>query len=168
MKKSSKYLILTVIVAISVIVVTVPFWNFTHNKRIGFFNEGYTKLPVVTKIGKFPSLVIADEASAMSIIEPTEIVLKNRNGFSELNNLYLLVEKRSTIPNNYIRVSLDDTIYKINEIEIEEDNDNYYFYLKSIETDAYEEVSLNARIWLSEETNNVASDSTLVTNFIVR
>ncbi len=51
---------------------------------------------------------------------------------------------------------------------MEEDNDNYYFFLKSIETDAYEEVSLKARIWLSEETSNVASDSTLVTNFIVK
>ncbi len=168
MKKSSRYLILTIVIAVSAIIVTVPFWNFAHNRRIGFFNEGYTKLPIVTKISKFPSLVIADEASAMSIIEPTEIVVKNRNGFDELNNLYLLVEKRSTIPIHYIRVSIDDTIYKINEITMEEDNDNYYFFLKSIETDAYEEVSLKARIWLSEETSNVASDSTLVTNFIVR
>ncbi len=168
MKKSSRYLILTIVIAVSAIIVTVPFWNFAHNRRIGFFNEGYTKLPIVTKISKFPSLVIADEASAMSIIEPTEIVVKNRNGFDELNNLYLLVEKRSTIPIHYIRVSIDDTIYKTNEITMEEDNDNYYFFLKSIETDAYEEVSLKARIWLSEETSNVASDSTLVTNFIVK
>lgn len=168
MKRSIKYIILSIVLAISVIVVTIPFWNFANNKRIGFFNEGYMNLPIVTNIGKFPSLVIADNESALKMIEQTEIVLKNRNGVKQNNRLYLLVEKRSTIPTKFIKVSINDVIYSIKDITLEEDTDNYYFYLTDVETNAYEEVSVNARIWLSEETEQIESDSALVANFVIR
>ncbi len=168
MKRSIKYIILSIVLAISVIVVTIPFWNFANNKRIGFFNEGYMNLPIVTNIGKFPSLVIADNEAALKMIEQTEIVLKNRNGVKQNNRLYLLVEKRSTIPTRFIKVSINDVIYSIKDITLEEDTDNYYFYLTDVETNAYEEVSVNARIWLSEETEQIESDSALVANFVIR
>lgn len=168
MKRSIKYIILSIVLAISVIVVTIPFWNFANNKRIGFFNEGYMNLPIVTNIGKFPSLVIADNESALKMIEQTEIVLKNRNGVKQKNRLYLLVEKRSTIPTKFIKVSINDVIYSIKDITLEEDTDNYYFYLTNVETNAYEEVSVNTRIWLSEETEQIESDSALVANFVIR
>lgn len=168
MKRSIKYIILSIVLAISVIVVTIPFWNFANNKRIGFFNEGYMNLPIVTNIGKFPSLVIADNESALKMIEQTEIILKNRNGVKQNNRLYLLVEKRSTIPTKFIKVSINDVIYSIKDITLEEDTDNYYFYLTNVETNAYEEVSVNTRIWLSEETEQIESDSALVANFVIR
>lgn len=168
MKRNIKYIILSIVLAISVIVVTIPFWNFANNKRIGFFNEGYMNLPIVTNIGKFPSLVIADNEAALKMIEQTEIVLKNRNGVKQNNRLYLLVEKRSTIPTKFIKVSINDVIYSIKDVTLEEDTDNYYFYLTDVETNAYEEVSVNARIWLSEETEQIESDSALVANFVIR
>lgn len=168
MKKSVKYIVFSLVIAISAIIVSIPFWNFANNKRIGFFNEGYMNLPIVTRIGKFPSLVIADNESVFNVVEPTEIVLKNRNGFKQDNKLYLLVEKKSTIPTNYLRVSINDTIYNINELSLEEDENNYYFYLLNIETEAYEEVTEDARIWLSTETEGIESTSTLVANFVIR
>ena len=168
MKRSVKYLLFSLIIAISVIIVSVPFWNFANNKRIGFFNEGYTNLPIVPRIGKFPSLVIADDNSAINLIEPTEILLKNRNGHRLNNKLYLLVEKKSTISTEFIKVSINDQIYNIKDISKEEDTYNYYFYLNDFETNSYEEMSLTARIWLSNETNNIESTSTLIANFVVR
>ena len=168
MKRSVKYLLFSLIIAISVIIVSVPFWNFANNKRIGFFNEGYTNLPIVTRIGKFPSLVIADDNSAINLIEPTEILLKNRNGHRLINKIYLLVEKKSTISTEFIKVSINDQIYNIKDISKEEDTYNYYFYLNDFETNSYEEMSLTARIWLSNETNNIESTSTLIANFVVR
>ena len=168
MKRSVKYLLFSLIIAISVIIVSVPFWNFANNKRIGFFNEGYTNLQIVTRIGKFPSLVIADDNSAINLIEPTEILLKNRNGHKLNNKLYLLVEKKSTIPTEFIKVSIDDQIYNIKDISKEEDTYNYYFYLNDFETNSYEEMSLTAKIWLSNETNNIESTSRLIANFVVR
>lgn len=168
MKRSVKYLLFSLIIAISVIIVSVPFWNFANNKRIGFFNEGYTNLPIVTRIGKFPSLVIADDNSAINLIEPTEILLKNRHGHRLNNKLYLLVEKKSTISTEFIKVSINDQIYNIKDISKEEDTYNYYFYLNDFETNSYEEMSLTARIWLSNETNNIESTSTLIANFVVR
>ena len=168
MKRSVKYLLFSLIIAISVIIVSVPFWNFANNKRIGFFFLGYTNLPIVTRIGKFPSLVLADDNSAINLIEPTEILLKNRNGHRLNNKLYLLVEKKSTISTEFIKVSINDQIYNIKDISKEEDTYNYYFYLNDFETNSYEEMSLTARIWLSNETNNIESTSTLIANFVVR
>lgn len=168
MKRSVKYLVISIIVTFSIVVVSIPFWNFANNKRIGFFNEGYTSLPVVVRVGKFPSLVIADDEKALSIIEETDILLKNRNGHKMNSRLYLLVEKRSTIPTMYLRVSIDDEIYEIANLERDEDTENYYFYLNNIDTDSYEEVLLKTRIWLSNDVSGVDSNSSLVANFIVR
>lgn len=168
MKKGVKYIVFSLVIAISAIIVSIPFWNFANNSRIGFFNEGYMNLPIVTRIGKFPSLVIADTESALNMLEPTEIVLKNRNGYKQDNRLYLLVEKKSTIPTKFIRVSVNNDIYNMDELTLEEDTENYYFYLTNVKTEAYEEVKLTARIWLSDKTEGIESDCTLVTNFVVR
>lgn len=168
MKRSVKYIVFSLIIAISTIIVTIPFWNFANNTRIGFFNEGYMNLPIITRVGKFPSLVIADDEAAFQMLDTTAITLKNRNGYKQDNKLYLLVEKKSTVPTKYIRVSINDTIYNISEVSFEEDIENYYFYLTNVETDAYEEAIVSARIWLSDETEGIESDSTLVTNFVIR
>lgn len=168
MKRSVRYLVLSIIAALSAIIISIPFWNFARSTSVGLFSQEYNNLPIVTRVGNFESLVIIDDDMVNSIINPTEIVLKNRNGYKKDTNLYLLVEKRSTIPYQYIRVSVNDQVYRINEIEVEEDENNYYFYIKNYELNAYEELSLNARIWLSQETNGIESTSTLVANFVVR
>ena len=78
------------------------------------------------------------------------------------------MENKSTISTEFIKVSINDQIYNIKDISKEEDTYNYYFYLNDFETNSYEEMSLTARIWLSNETNNIESTSTLIANFVVR
>ena len=167
MKKSVRYLVFSIIVVCSVLIVSIPFWSFAGGSKLGvLFNTRYD-LPLAYKTGLFESLVISDDGDAKNLVKPTELIIKNRNGFTKSGKIYTLVEKRSTIPYEYLRVSINDETYKLNELKIEEDETYYYFYLKNIEMEAYKEDKLDTRIWLSKDAFGISSSATLITNIVV-
>lgn len=167
MKKSIRNLVISIILVCSILIVSIPFWNIVGKSNTGF-SWGEYDLPILYKIGTFESLLISDDENALSIVQPSELILKNRNGFAKTGKIYALVEKKSTIAYEYIRVSLDEEVYNLNEVEIESDDNYYYFYLKDVEIDSYAEESIMARIWLSKDINEISADSLLIMNIIVR
>lgn len=168
MKKGVKGLILSIMVAVSMIVISIPFWNFGNSSKLNILAMGNTDLPVAYKIGTFDSLTVMDNEVAESLIAPTELVLKNRNGFEKQAKIIMLIEKRSTIPYEYVCVSINDEIFNLKDLIKEEDDDNYYFYVKDVSLDLYEEKKFDTRIWLSKNINEISSSSRLITNIIVR
>lgn len=168
MQKNVRKTIISLIFAISLILISYPIWRFASGAKVGILANSYGELPLNIDIGSFESLVIVDDEMSGTVINDTDIFIKNRNGYTKKNDLYIVVEKISTIPYQFIRVAIDDEVYRLNEIEVEEDENNYYFYLKEVEIKAYEDLDLKARIWLSQETDGVDPTAILVTNFITK
>lgn len=168
MEKKIKTSVLVSIIIVSVIIVSIPFWNFTKLSHNGLLTNIYRELPVTATAGTFEPLVIVDDAMAASVVGSTEVSIKNRNGYDKEARLYILVEKKSTVPFAFLRVSINDEIYSLNEISPEEDTKNYYFYLNTYQIDAYKEEKLETRLWLSQDTNGVEPTATIVTNFVIR
>lgn len=168
MKKEIRRIIISIIFAVSLILISYPLWRYASGEKIGVLANSYGELPISISIGTFEPLVIVDDEMSSMVINDTDIAIKNRNGYKKSSKIYMVVEKVSTIPYEYLRLAIDKEIYHLNEIELEEDENNYYFYLKDLEIDAYEELNLKARIWLSQETNGVDPSATLVTNFIIK
>ncbi|MCH5167591.1 MAG: hypothetical protein J1F35_06870 [Erysipelotrichales bacterium] len=167
MKNRVRYLVFSIIVVCSVLIVSIPFWSFAGGSKLSvLFNARYD-LPIAYKTGVYESLVISDDVDANKLVNPTEMIVKNRNGFNKSGKIFTLVEKRSSIPYEYLRVSINDEIYKLNELKVEEDENYYYFYLKDIEMEAYKEDKLDTRIWLSKDAKDVSSTSTLITNMVI-
>lgn len=167
MRKSIRNLVISIILVCSILIISIPFWNIVGKSNIGSVWGEYD-LPIAYKVGVFESLLISDDENALNIVSPSELVLKNRNGFIKTGKIYALVEKKSTISYEYIRVSLDEEVYNLNESEIESDDKYYYFYLKDIELDSYKEESIMTRIWLSKDISEISADSLLIMNIIVR
>lgn len=168
MRKGVRKLVVSIIIAISVIIVSIPIWRVSEGNTIGLVNTRYTELPIVVKIEKLKSLLIVSDEEASTFVEPTELTLKNRNGHAKSFNLYLLVEKKSTINYQYLRVSIDDKIYKVSELKMESDYNNYYFLLDGFNTDAYETKNVDIRLWIGTEAEGLDQSSTLTTNFVIR
>ena len=168
MKKSVKYLVFSIMVICSILIVSVPFWSLASGSKLTLLSTATNDLPIVYKIGIFDSLVVVDDTLANEIINPTELTVKNRNGYKKDCKIYALVDKKSTISYEYLRVSLNDEIYNLNDIEVEEDEESYYFYLKDYELDSYGENAINTRIWVNQNIPELQSDSILITNIIVR
>lgn len=168
MNRSVKSLVVSILITISIVLVSIPLWRVAQGKDIGSIANNYSDLPITVKVGNFDSLLVVDNEEALSLINPTTIVLRNRNGYKRNDVLYFLVEKKSTIPYSYLRVSINDNIYDISSCEMSEDNENYYFKLEDVEIDAYKTIDMQARIWIDVNVSGLDSKSTLVTNFIVK
>lgn len=168
MQKSTRRIVVSLVCAISLILISYPIWRYASGSKVGILANSYGELPLNIDMGTFEPLVIVDDSMSGTVINDTDISIKNRNGFDKKTNLYIIVEKISTIPYQFIRVAIDDEIYRLNEIEVEEDEKNYYFYLNEIEIKAYEDKILKARIWLSQDTDGVDPSATLVTNFVTK
>lgn len=168
MDKSVRKIVISLVFAISIILVSYPIWRFASGEKVGILANSYGELPLSIDVGSFEPLVIVDDEMSKTVINDTDIFIKNRNGFDKKENLYILVEKVSTIPYQFIRVAIDDEVYSLDKLAVEEDENSYYFFLKEVEVKAYEETNLKTRIWLSQETNGVDPSATLVTNFITK
>lgn len=168
MQKSTRKIVISLVCAISLILISYPIWRYASGSKVGILANSYGDLPLSIDMGTFEPLVIVDDEMSGTVINDTNISIKNRNGYDKKTNLYILVEKISTIPYQFIRVAIDDEVYRLNELDLEEDENNYYFYLKEVEIKAYEDQNLKVRIWLSQETEGVDPTATLVTNFVTK
>lgn len=168
MQKGTRKIVISLVCAISFVLISLPIWWFASGEKVGILANSYGELPLNIDIGTFEPLVIVDDEMSNTVINDTDILIKNKNGFDKKTKLYILIEKVSTIPYQFIRVAIDNEVYRLNEIEVEEDENNYYFYLKEVEIKAYKDLNLKARIWLSQETDGVDPSAILVTNFITK
>lgn len=168
MQKGVRKIVISLVFAISIILVSYPMWRLASGEKVGVLANSYGELPLSVDIGSFEPLVIVDDEMSGRVINDTDISIRNRNGFDKKENLYILVEKVSTIPYQFIRVAIDDKVYSLSEIEVEEDEIGYYFFLKEVDLKAYENETYKTRIWLSQETDGVDPSATLVTNFITK
>lgn len=168
MDKSIKKIVISVILTVLLVLVSVPLWNYSASKKGAILAGSYADLSIAVEVGKIDSLIIIEDSRAFSYIMPTEVSLRNRNEYEKEYELLFLVDKKSTISYEYIKVSVGDKIYNINELDMIEDKDNYYFILESSKLAAYSEEVKWVRIWLSEELENISEDAILSTNFITR
>lgn len=168
MDKSVKKLIASVIITTILVIVSVPLWNYSSGRKGSILANSFGDLRIAVEIGKFEPLIMVEDERAMELIAPTDINLRNRNDETKKYELLLLVDKKSTISYEYLRVSLDKEIYNINELEMFEDNDNYYFLLVEEKLEAYSSTTKQARIWLDEDTKNLTETAFLTANFITR
>lgn len=168
MNRAVKSLILAFVIAISIVLVSIPVWRISKGRNIGLIANSYGELPISVKVGKFESLIVIDDELVKDVITPTKITLRNRNGFEKNYSLYLLVEKKSSISYELLKLSINDTIYNLSEIEKSEDEENYYFKLIESSLKEYSEEEYDAKIWIKSNAQNLDGSSTLTANFIIK
>ena len=168
MDKSIRRLFISIIITFILVFASIPLWNYSSGKKGAILAETYKDLTVSVEIGKFPQMIIIEDARAFKYIEPTNISLRNKNDESKECELLMLVDKKSTINYEYLRVSIGDKIYKLTDLVKIEDKDNYYFILEKYNIEPYKDIKLKVRIWISENVKDIDENSSLITNFITR
>lgn len=168
MNRKIGVLLLSIIICISVIVISIPFWMTVNGETISLLAEVNGDLKPSLIFGDFESLKVVDDENAIESINPTTIYIKNQNGHVREYDLYLSINKESTINYQYIRISINDTIYNLSTINMEEIEDNYYFKLYSGVLESYQSEELAARIWLSTDIDELAAESSVTINFVTK
>lgn len=168
MNRGVKSLILAFVISVSIVLVSIPVWRVSKGRNVGLIANSYGELPISVKVGKFESLIVIDDELVKDVITPTKITLRNRNGFEKNYSLYLLVEKKSSISYELLKLSINDTIYNLSEIEKSEDEENYYFKLIDSNLKEYSEEEYEAKIWIKSDAQNLDGSSSLTANFIIK
>lgn len=167
MDKNIRYIIASVIVTVAIVLISLPLW-INNNDRDELIARGYEDLPIAVSIEEFSPLVIIEDSRAFANIEPTKVTYRNRNGFAKDAEIVLLYDKTSTIPYQYLKVSLGEEIITLRDVNYEEDADNYYFSLTKKNIAAYSDEVFMVRLWLNENIVDVDEDDVIITNFIAR
>lgn len=168
MERSINRLIISVTITTLLFFISIPLWNYSVAKRSAILASSYGDLAISVNIGTFDPLVAIEDYRAFDYIQPTKISFRNRNGFQKKFDLLLLVSKDSTVDYKDIKLAIGEKIYHVKSLEMLEDEDNYYFIINNYSLEAYSEDSIEARIWLDENTHAPLSNKSLTTNFITR
>lgn len=168
MDKKVKRLFISMIITFILVFSSIPLWEYASGKKGAILAQSNNDLKITVVIGEFPQLLIIEDDRALDYIKPTKLSLRNKNDEEKKCELLMLIDKKSTIDYNYIRISVDNKIYKLNELVKVEDNENYYFVLGEYSIKAYSDKLVEVRLWLGEETDKITAESSLTTNFITR
>lgn len=164
----AKYIIIRMIIVVTLCILSIPIWFNKNNSLSGALAMSFDNEIVSISIDQFKPLIVIDDNEALSIIEPTKVLIKNHSDRTESINLVFLVTKTSTIDYHYIRVSLDDKIYNLNSLNRYEDADNYYFVLENINIEAQSNIEYGTRIWVNTSAGKLPNTSSLTTNFLIK
>lgn len=168
MDKRVRKILLSIIITFILVFASIPLWEYSSGKKGAILAQSYNELSIAVEIGEFQELLIIEDERAFEYIASTPISLRNKNDKTKECELLMLIDKKSTIDYNNLKISIDDTIYKLTDLNKIEDNENYYFIIGKYNIEAYKNEKVNIRLWLSEETTGVSANSTLTTNFIAR
>lgn len=168
MDKNISRLSITIIITMILVIVSIPLWNYSSGKRGSLIADSYDNLSVSVVTGEFKQLLVIEDNRALDIIEPTKLSLRNRNSFTKKCELLMLIDKDSTIDYNHIRIAVENKISHLKDLNMYEDNDNYYFVIGEYTLKKYTNMDIYVRIWIGEEIGELGNTNQLITNFITK
>lgn len=163
-----KGLLVRIIFMLLIIVISYFLWDYKSINESATLASSFDDMDIFVYVEQPESLNVISTNKALEYIDPSDLVLRNKNKFNKNVDLVLLINKMSTIDKDYIRVSIDDTIYELNNMSFEEDEENYYYKLNNLDIEAYSSKELKTRIWLDDKINTINENAFLTTNFIVK
>lgn len=164
----TKKIFIGIVLLVSILTVSMPLYNLVKGNKVGLLANYYTELPIELTKGDFPSLKIIDNFEAFEKVTPTKLHYKNKNGFDKKFDLVLTINKESNIDFNNIVVSFNTDIMYLSDVNMQYDENYYYFTLASKEIKAYSETEDCFRMWLKKDSTNLDKNSSLKINFIIK
>lgn len=127
-----------------------------------YANLNYTNLSVLNPIDY--SMYPMSDSYAVSNLEPCTVRVMNETLTSENYTLALKISKKSSLNYDYLKIAIDNYIYTLKDLEMKEENDNYFFILDTnlITGDIKD---YNIKLWLCEETGNEMQGKELIMSF---
>lgn len=163
-REMSKYII-GIIVAIFVIIISIPIWESSFSSQdIALINE-YKDMSFQVDY-EDPDLKVINNKDN-EFINSSSMMIKNTNNYKKVGTLYFVLSS-STFDYNYINIMFDDQIYKVSELDNYTINDDTYFKIKDISFSSYEEKEYNYKMWIDESISKIDENDTLTIDFKVK
>ncbi len=168
MEKKINRLMISVLITVILVLISIPLWNYSSGRKGSVLASSYGDLSITVSIGVFPELIVIEDERAFDYIDETPVTFRNPNDKSKKFEIYYLYDKKSTIDYKDVVISLNGKIHHLKDLEMLEDNDNYYFKLSNLSLGAYSDKTYHVRIWLDENIIDLDENKILISNFIAR
>ena len=156
MKKSkkkdvNKFMVIKFIVTIVLLfLIVICLFSYVLNLN----NDDLKQVEV--SVGELPTILNKyTEEEALSSVRATTVSVINNNDEATEFELYITIDKKSTIDYNYLRVNFDGTTYDLSKLHNYDLGSKYYFEIKKDKIKPKKTNEYNVYIWL---------DSTYVEN----
>ena len=164
-KQIFKY-IFEIIFIILLLCISYPMWEvFAESKgySVAKYYEKYKNTDLTfyyDKVAQLDNLYpIFDEDVDNS--NYTSINIVNNTLKKDEYKLIIAIEKSSTLDSKYLKINIDDSIYKLNDLYYSSDEYLNYFLIDSKDINSKETINKKVVIWLDSNTPNFMQNKTL-------
>lgn len=145
--------IIEIVLVVLMVFASIPIWkSFDLEKYVTIAEQGFIESNTVLEVSDYKSdmLYQTSDDNALENIEPINIKLSNQEETEETFTLYFVISKNSTLDYNALKVNYLNKTAKLNELEMLEDEEYYYFELITGEI-INDEINFGLILWIDIE-----------------
>ena len=148
----NKFIVIKFVITI-VLLFVIVIGLFSYVLNLNNKDEGKK---VEVSVGELPNIIKKyTEEEALASVRPTIVSVSNKNDEVAEFELYITIDKKSTIDYNYLRVNFDGTTYDLSKLHSYDLGSKFYFEIKEDKVNPKRTNEYDVYIWL---------DSTYVEN----
>ncbi len=166
MDENLRPLIINIILTLLLVFVSIPLWNSSGSEKILRVATTFDNLDIAMTIKNFQDIGIIYEKDEWSELEPTEIYLRNQNSYAKSCDLIMKISKDSTLDYENIYIAIDNKVYHLSELKVNENQKNCYYRLSTLDFSSYTDRRVFLRLWLEGNPNSDIDDLKLLADFI--
>lgn len=143
-----------IVIVIALVVASIPVWNrleLNDYKEVAMYYDNMESNYL--EVSDFSDYVLyqANDIDAMNAVKPINLTIGNELNNNEDYAIWMVVSKNSTVELNSIKISIDNNISKLTELEMYEDETDCYFLLFE-GTIKGQLINKDIRLWIDNET----------------
>ena len=159
--------IIEIVFVVGFVFYSTSLWNLKENKNIFasvfyYNNFNYTKMEIENTIDY--NMYPMSDSNALENLSPCSIKIINETSNPEFYLLTLKISKNSTLDYHYLHISLGSKIYSLEDLEMKEEQDSYYFILDE-DTIMGMIKSYEIRLWMKQDVENDQQAKQLIISF---
>lgn len=166
MDENLRPLIINIILTLLLVFVSIPLWNSSGSEKLLRVATAFDNLDIAMTIKNFQDIGIIYEKDEWSELEPTEIYLRNQNSYAKSCDLIMKISKDSTLDYENIYIAIDNKVYHLSELKVNENQNNCYYRLSTLDFSSYTDRRVFLRLWLEGNPNSDIDDLKLLADFI--
>jgi len=159
--------ILEIVLVISFVIISIPIWNSFNLEKYASIAMYYDNIKYnYLEVSDYSDYVLyqVNDNEAKEVIKPITLSIKNDSNIQETYALWIVVSKTSTLEVSAVKISVENNVKLLSDLENYEDEDNYYFLLTEGNM-VSKELAKDIQLWIDINYNDIITDKYLSFDF---
>jgi hypothetical protein len=146
---------------IIIVIISFIVWNNNPSQAGAQIAASFNNRDIFVTFDGFDLLTNTEDDDYYTL-KPANLSLRNTTNKDKEYKLYYTISKTSTVTYDTLKISLDDQVYDLKDMDYIEDDTYMYFMVKHDYLSSYTNINIPVRVWTS------STNGKLTSSFITR